>query len=83
MADTFENVANKDNPADRWFAITPDDDTDFTILPRGVLCTSDGNLVAIDAQGTSMTVAMTAGQILPVRPTRVGETSTGTFYGLY
>lgn len=85
MADTFQYRQALDStiPADRWYQITPDDDADLPIIPRSVLCTSDGNLVAIDAAGTSMTVALVAGDTLPIRPARVGETSTGTFYALY
>jgi len=83
MADWFKNVKDRTNPADRWYAITPNDSTDLPIIPRGVICTSDGDLEAIDANGTSLIFAMTEGDIVPLRPTRVGTSSTGTFYALY
>lgn len=85
MADTFKYKAPEAAlvSADRWYAITPNDSTDLAITPRAVLCTADGNLAAIDAMGVTMTVALVAGQLLPIRPTRVGTASTGTFYALY
>jgi len=57
--------------------------SDLAVLPRAVACSADGTIVAIDAMGTSMTIATTAGIIPPIRPTRVGAASTGTFYALY
>jgi DedD protein len=33
MADTFKNVMDKSNPADGWYLITPDDDTDLAEPP--------------------------------------------------
>lgn len=83
MADTFRNVMDKTNPADRWYLIAPDNDNDLAILPRAVACSADGTIVAIDALGTSMSITTTAGIVLPIRPTRVGAASTGTFYALY
>ena len=83
MADMFTNVADRTNPADRWYSITPNDAADLAVIPRAILCTAAGNLVAVDAAGTSLTVALTAGQFLPIRPTRVGTASTGSFAALY
>ena len=51
--DQFANVANKDNPADRWFAITPGAD-DLAIMPRGLICTATGNITMKDAAGTAL-----------------------------
>lgn len=83
MADTFKNVTDKTSPSDRWYLITPDDDTDLNPRPRAVLCTAEGTLQAVDAQGVTMPVPMATGTWVPIRPDRVGETSTGTFYALY
>lgn len=82
MADTFKNVDNKANPADRWFAITPGAG-DLSIIPRGLICTSTGDVTVEDAAGTSMQVlGVTAGTILPIRPLKV-TAATATVYGLY
>jgi hypothetical protein len=80
--DQFANVANKDNPADRWFAITPGAD-DLAIMPRGLICTATGNITMKDAAGTALALtAVAAGAVLRLRPTKV-TAATGTFYGLY
>lgn len=82
MADTFKNVENKSNPADRWFAITPGA-TELSIVPRGLVCTADGNVTIEDAAGTSMQITgLKAGAILALRPVKV-TAATGTFYGVY
>jgi hypothetical protein len=84
MADTFKNVAEQDNPASRWFLVSPSDTVAFTIMPRGIYCSADGTAQMVDEAGTVMPVAMVAGTFVPFRPMRINTTSTtGTFYGLY
>lgn len=83
MADIFQNVPDKDNPADRWFLMTPHNSTNEAFQPRGVFCSAPGTAQMVDRLGTVMPVAMTAGQFVPFRPVRINATSTtGTFYGL-
>lgn len=62
-------------------AVTPSD----TGLPRpGIIeCLTDGNLVAKDRNGNSITRAMTAGSICPVYVTHVMAASTGTYCVLW
>lgn len=82
MADTFKNVDNQSNPADRWFAITPSA-TELAIMPRGLICTATGDITMQDAAGTVLTIAGVAvGTILALRPNKV-TAATGTFYGVY
>ena len=82
MVDTFVNVEKKDNPADRWFAITPSG-TAFPIIPRGLICVATGDVTLVDVAGTSMPLtAVAAGTVIPLRPNKV-TAATGTFYGLY
>lgn len=63
-------------PAIRQYAITPDDDADLPRRPRALVCTADGNVAIRDADGTDITYAMTAGDILPFRAVRVLATGT-------
>lgn len=82
MADQFLNVQERDNPADRWFAITPGAGV-LAIMPRAVMCTATGNITMEDAGGTSITLtAVAANEIIPLRPNKV-TAATGTWYGLY
>lgn len=83
MVDQFRNVSDRTNPGDNHFEIVPDDDADLPFIPRAVFCAEDGDLVAIDAGGVPLTYSMTAGQFLPFRVRRVGEATTGTYYGWY
>lgn len=83
MTDIFKNVPERDNPADRWFLISPHNSTNMTLQPRGIYCSADGVAQMVDRLGTVMPVTMVAGQFVPFRPVRINATSTtGTFYGL-
>jgi len=82
MADTFQNVSNRQNPADNWFLVVPGAG-DLAITPRGVLCSAVGDITMQDRAGTVMTLtAVAAGTVLPLRPLKI-TAATGTFYGLY
>lgn len=82
MADRFQNVANKVNPADTHFAIVPSDTVDLNFVPRAIYCQADGTAQVMDDQGTVLPYAMTQGMILPIRAKRILSTgTTGTFYG--
>jgi hypothetical protein len=84
MPDIFANVANRDNPADVHFAITPSNTVDFDIPVRAIYCVTAGTAQVVDRAGTVLPYAMNAGDILPVRARRINATSTtGTYYGLY
>ena len=67
-----------DDVSSNFMAVTPNDDADQPEA-SGVYCLTTGNLVAQNANGTSVTFPMTAGQELRISPKRVMETSTGTY----
>lgn len=82
MADTFKNVAMRDNPGDDWFLITPGA-TELAIRPRHVLCVATGNITMENAAGVSITLTgVAANTTLRMRPFKV-TAATGTFWGLY
>jgi len=75
-------------PATGGFAITPDDNTDLTILPRAIMVTEGGDLGAVLMDGSTVVLpALAAGVVYPVRARRIlgssgGTTATGIL-GLY
>lgn len=80
--DQFESFAvGLDSPADRHFAITANNAADVDPKPRYIYVATAGNLVIADSDGTEVTYAVTAGQHLRFRPTRIMETSTATVVG--
>ena len=83
MADTFANVNDKTNPAERWFLIVPGP-SDLAIIPRAIVCTVAGDITMVDALGTALPATGVAAKLdpYPYRPTKV-TAATGTFYGLY
>lgn len=84
MADPYQNVADRTNPADRHFLVVPSDSVDFAIKPRAIYCQAAGTAMVVDAGNTPLPYDMTAGQTLPIRAVRIDATgTTGTFYGLY
>ena len=69
--------------SDQFITITPND---VTIIEgcRGLFIKTDGNVNLGDLQGNTEIFAVTAGQILPIQPTRVMSTSTtATVIGLW
>jgi predicted N-acyltransferase len=74
--------ASQDAPGTKWEQITTNDTTPLAHQYKRILCTVNGTCVMKDTAGTSLTLTMTAGQILPVVPTIIATTSTGTFFGI-
>ncbi len=84
MIDQFKDKADRQNPADYHFEITPSDTEPMLMRPRAIFCAEDGDAVIVDAQGTALTYSMTAGQFIPFRGVRINATgTTGTYYGWY
>lgn len=83
MADKFDTQADVVfAPARRHFQIAPSNSADLPTRPKAIYCQADGTIVCRDDLGVDLPYAMTAGQILPLRPVRVLATgTTGTFYG--
>lgn len=82
MTDTFKNVANRQNPADRWFELDASE-TALAIIPRGIKCTVAGAITIEDVDGNEMDIPSGAsiGEHA-VRPNKVTALA-GTWYGLY
>lgn len=60
-----------------FFAITPSDSVDFTIVPKSVYVGVTGNITAKNAAGVSVLfTAVPAGTTLPIKPTRIMATGT-------
>ena len=65
-------------------AITPHDSNALEPAADALLCTVAGNAVITDLNGDISTVAMLAGQTLPVGVQLLAATgTTGTYFGLY
>jgi hypothetical protein len=59
-----------------FFAITPSDSVDITDRHDAIYVGGAGNLVAVLPNGQTVTFAVIAGQVLPIRVRRVNATLT-------
>ncbi|WP_172293767.1 hypothetical protein [Pseudoruegeria sp. HB172150] len=80
MADRYDQFKTGPvSPAIGGFAVTPDDDTDLTEIPRALYIGGAGSLDVTMMDGTNLTFAgLSAGAVLPIRPSRILETSSAT-----
>jgi hypothetical protein len=77
MADPFHNHSTGlTSPAINHYTITPSDTVDLPQRPRAIYVNAEGNAVLQDEHGTNVTYAVTAGQVLTFRATRVLATGT-------
>lgn len=78
MADKFAqaNGASLAAQATIHTLVVPSDTADFASQPRAIYCATAGNIAIRDAVGNNLTYAVTAGQVLPFRPTRILATGT-------
>jgi hypothetical protein len=80
MADPFQNHSTGlRDPATNHYTITPSDTVDLPQRPRAIYVNAGGNAVLQDENGATVTYAVTAGQVLLLRPTRAlasGTTAT-------
>ena len=87
MADTFSSLQKGlTSPADKHFAITPHDSTNFTYSTRGIYVGGAGNAVLVDEDGTTCTfTGLLAGVVYPFRCKRINSTNTTAtnLVGLY
>lgn len=75
-------------PATGGFVITPDDNTDLSILPRAVMVAGGGDLGVVLMDGSTVVLpALAAGVVYPIRARRVlgsaGGTTASGVVGLY
>lgn len=82
MLDPFRSADDSTaDPARRAFAVTPSDSAELAVLPKALLIGGAGAVVlrAVDS-AADVTVAVQAGQLLPIRAQFVratGTTATG------
>ncbi len=79
MADMFATHSTAlDSPAQKAFAITPDDNNDLALTTRALYTGKGGTLTCILADDGSEVLfsSVPAGQILPLRVRRVKATGT-------
>jgi hypothetical protein len=83
---TLSDASGRATPltaATRHEQITPSDVPagNFATPTAAIYCASDGTAQVVDADGTVLPYAMTAGQVLLVAAVRINSTdTTGTFY---
>lgn len=66
-----------EGPARDFYSITPQDDTDLSSIPRAIYVGGAGDLTVTSLDGTTVTfVAVPAGTVLPIMPSRVENTNT-------
>jgi hypothetical protein len=85
MIDRYAETADtRSDFGTRHIQIVPNNSADLSELPKAIYCKAAGTVVVRDSAGTDLPYDMTAGQLLPIRPTRVLSTgTTGTYYGIY
>lgn len=70
-------VVTNQGAATSWFAITPADAA-LSTVPDAIYVGGAGNLVVRGSNNVDATFAVSAGQVLPIRPTQVRAASTAT-----
>lgn len=77
------DTANKSNnvidPALNFAAVTPHASTELSYVSRALYVGTGGNVVAVNSAGAEVSfVGVPSGTILPIRTTRVDDTSTAS-----
>ena len=79
-ADKYKGSEGIDSPSDHLVAVTPDDDTDLSELPKFIFVGTAGDLVVVgadqDPATETVTIKSAANQYHPIRPRRIMETGT-------
>lgn len=82
MPDTFQTMTSGlDSPAVHHYTVTPGAG-DLPFIPRAIYCGAGGTATIVDVDGTSVTYTLVAGQILPLRATKV-TAATATLIAWY
>ncbi|MGV2110162.1 spike base protein, RCAP_Rcc01079 family [Agrobacterium salinitolerans] len=75
--DPYARDISQVGPARNAIAVTPSDSADLANVPRAVCVSADGNVVLVmSGNGQEVTVAMVAGTLYPLAPTRIKSTGT-------
>ncbi len=80
--DSVKAALDAQAPADDIFAIVPNDTTNLTTIPRVLFVLTDGNLAVRGASGTTVTIPVKAGMMIPLKARRIMTASTATVAGL-
>lgn len=79
--DPYARDISQVGPARNAVAVTPSDSADLATVPRAICIAADGNVVLVmSGNGQEVSVAMVAGTLYPLAPTRIkatGTTATG------
>jgi hypothetical protein len=62
--------------AEHAVAVTPNDSTDLAHISRYIVATAGGNISVITVGGETVTIPIAAGEILPIKVTRIRSTNT-------
>lgn len=76
---TVPEVCQQGTP--NFVAITPSDATVYSNI-RAIYCVTSGTLSAENSAGTAVSIAMTAGQTIPISPQKIKAATTGTYVAL-
>lgn len=70
------------SPGSCHWLITPSDIDPLARKPRAIYCAADGIVVVVDEEGSELSYALSAGQVLDFRPALIRATgTTATVYG--
>lgn len=77
MTDAFSDYQpGLSDPSDTWATITPSDDEELSPIPRALHFGSAGDVVLTDKDGNDATIAVLAGEVLPLRARKVKDSGT-------
>jgi hypothetical protein len=76
MPDPFKGFAKINSAPDSWYVVVPSNTVDLPTVPRALFFKAAGNVVLSGSDGVDITLAVTAGQRLDLRPTRIKATGT-------
>src|SRR5436305_1060048 len=80
--DTTKASIDAQAPADDIFTIAGNDGADLATVPKALFVLTDGNLAVRGVSGTTVTIPVKAGMIIPLRARRVMTATTATVVGL-
>lgn len=79
MTDIFhDHHSGLESPATHVLSVTPDDANDLATACRAINVAQDGALRVTTVGGTTATLTVAAGTVMPVRARRIWQTGTTT-----
>lgn len=75
--DPFKSYARSPvDPLTDGYSVTPSDNDDLLTIPRAITCLSQGTVRLTLMDGGTVDLLLAAGQIYPIRATRIHATGT-------